>query len=243
MKMNFFKGFRTTISNIAQIILVVLLLPAVAIIIGSVSGANTAGNISGFLSSLVGNIPLCDIWVDILYQYKGGLEVEDVLSSTLLVILKALPEALISALCVYAAVQVSKKLKSRGLPIFATFIGIAIASIITSLTGLSGSMTTEIIIDFGVVIIMFIGLRFMLKSVFRKMNVFSLKKILLFFIDGLFAVITTAYISGLIMAASGVYSSTGETIRKTMIITGIEIFAAVGVGVINFFADKDETVF
>ena len=241
--MGLFKSFRTTISNVAQIILVVLLLPAVAIIIGSVSGANTAGNISGLLSSLVGNIPLCDIWVDILYQYQGELAVEDVLSSTLLVILKALPEALISALCVYAAVQVSEKLKSRGLPIFATFIGIAIASIITSLTGLSGSMTTEIIIDFVVVIIMFIGLRFMLKSIFRKMNVFSLKKILLFFIDGLLAVITTAYISGLIMEASGVYSSTGEAIRRTMILTGIEIITAVGVVVINFFADKDETAF
>lgn len=241
--MGLFKGFRTTISNVAQIILVVLFLPAVSIIIGSVSGANTSGNISGFLSSLVGNIPLCDIWVDILYQYKGGLEVEDVLSSTLLVVLKALPEALISALCVYAAVQVSEKLKSRGLPIFATFIGIAIASIITSLTGLSGSLTTEVIIDFGIVIVMFIGLRFMLKSVFRRMNVFSFKKILMFFIDGLFAVITTAYISGLIMAASGVYSSAGEAVGRTMILTGVEIVAAVIAAIVNYSADKDETVF
>ncbi len=241
--MGFFKGVKTTISNIAQIILVVLLLPMAAIVIGSVSGGNETANVSGFLSSLVGNIPLCDIWVDILYQYKGGLAVEDVLSSTLLVTIKALPEALITAICVYVAVQISGKLKALGLPIFATFIGIVIASIVTSLTGLSGSMLMETIIDFGVVVVMLIGLKILFKSLFRGIKVFSAKKILLFLIDGLFAVITTAYISGLILAAAGVYSSVNQAVGRTMILTGIEVLTAIGVGAINYFADKDDTVF
>lgn len=241
--MGIFKGVRTTVSNIAQIILVVLLLPAIAIIIGAISGGNGNSSIGGLLSSLVGKIPLCDIWVDILYQYKGGLVVEDVLSSTAMVIVKALPEALISAICVYAAVQISQKLKAIGLPIFPAFVGISVATIITSLTGLSGNMLMEIIIDFGVVIIMFIGLKIMFKSVLGGIKAFSAKKILLFFIDGLFGVVTTAYISGLILAAAGAYSTVNQALSRILMLTGIEIIAAVVVGVINYFADKDRSVF
>ena len=169
--------------------------------------------------------------------------VEDVLSSTAMVIVKALPEALISAICVYAAVQISQKLKAIGLPIFSAFVGISVATIITSLTGLSGNMLMEIIIDFGVVIIMFIGLKIMFKSVLGGIKAFSAKKILLFFIDGLFGVVTTAYISGLILAAAGAYSTVNQSLSRILMLTGIEIIAAVVVGVINYFADKDRSVF
>lgn len=241
--MIFFKGIRNTISNIAQIVLVVLLLPFVAILFGVISGTDAgAASTVGLINSLIGKIPLCEIWLDVLYQYSGGLSAEDILSSSVLVILKALPEALISAACVYLCIQISKKLMARGLPIFATFVGIVIASVITGLTGLSNNMTTEIIADFGVSIIILIGLKIMAKSLFKGLKVLSGKKILLFVIDGLFAVITTAYISGLIMAAAGIYSSVGQAIGRVVILTGIEIAVAIGVGIIGDLAEKDSSI-
>lgn len=238
--MSFFRGLKNTISNIAQVLLVVILLPGVSLILGAVGGKSSQ---TGFVNSLFGKIPLCDIWLDILYQHKGGLSAESVLSSAAVVILKAFPEAIISAICVYVCIQISKKLNARGLPIFATFVGIVIASVLTTLTGITGNVNTEVIADFGVLLVMVIGLRIMMKSVFRGMKVFSLKKVLLFIIDGLFAVITTAYISGLLIAASGYYSSAGEIIGQILILTGIEIFVAFGVGIIGDLADKDQDVF
>ncbi|MCM1365431.1 MAG: hypothetical protein NC122_09765 [Faecalibacterium sp.] len=238
--MGFFKGFRNTMSNVAQIVLIVILFPFVAIVLGSISGTSS---IAGVLISLIGKVPLCDVWVDVLYQYSGGLTAEDVVSSTVLVILKAFPEALIAAICVYICITISKKLKSRGLPIFATFVGIVASSVITSLTGLSGNVTAEIFTDFGVLIIMFIGLKIMFKSVFNSISIFSFKKIMLFIIDGLVAVITTAYISGLIMTAAGYYTSVSSAIGRLTVLAVIELVAALIAGFVGDAAEKDPTVF
>lgn len=247
--MRLFRGFRNTISNVAQIILVVILLPFVAIVIRMISGVGAGGaNMTGMLSSLIGNIPLCEVWMDVLYQYAGGLTAADVATSTVLVILKALPEALISAICVHTCVRIEKVLKTMsvpdqrkhyGLPIFSTFVGIVIATVITSLTGLTHSVTSEILMDFGAIIIMLIGFKILFRTVFRGRGIFEGKKILLFIIDGLFAVITTAYISGLLLAAKGAYASTGQAIGIIFVLTGIEIIAAVVVCWISKAVDPE----
>ena len=92
--MGFFKGTRALISNIAQIVLIVILMPFIAILLGAVFGTDAGGKgIADVLVSLAGKIPLCDVWLDIYYQHSGGLSAQDVMSSTVFVILKALPEA------------------------------------------------------------------------------------------------------------------------------------------------------
>lgn len=241
--MKLFRGFRNAISNVAQIVLVVILLPFIAIIIGLISGTGSgAGNMSGMISSLIGKIPLCDMWVDILHQYTGGLTASDVASSTMLVIVKAFPEALISAICVYFCVQIGKKIGARGLPIFTTFAGIVIATIITSLTGLGSNLTTEILIDFGVVIIMIIGMKIMFSGTFGGTRIMTGKKVLLLIIDGLLAVITTAYVSVLLLAASGVYANIGQAIGRIYLLTGIEIIAVLIVWGVNEAVDPDEVL-
>ena len=241
--MRFFQGFHNTISNVAQIVLVVLLLPFIAVIIGLVSGSGSgAGNMSGMFFSLIGEIPLCDVWMDILYQKAGGLTPSDVANSTVLVIVKAFPEAVISAICVYVCVQAGKKIGARGVPILTTFAGIVIASIITSLTGQSNSLTAEILIDFGVIIIMLIGIRIMLRGAFGGARLLTGKKVLLLVIDGLLAVLTTAYVSVLLLAAAGVYGSIGETVGRVYLITGIEIIAVLIVWGINEAIDPGEAI-
>lgn len=241
--MKLFRGYRNTISNVVQIGLMVILFPFVAIIIGWIPGSSGgAGNLSGMISSLIGEIPLCDMWVDILHQYTGGLTASDVASSTILVIVKAFPEALISAICVYFCVQIGKKIGARGLPIFTTFAGIVIATIITSLTGLSNNLMLEIFIDLGVVILMIIGIKIMFRSVFGGMQIMTGKRVLLLIVDGFLAVITTAYVSVLLLAASGAYANIGQTIGRVYLLTGIEIIAALIVWGINEAVDPDEVL-
>lgn len=238
--MFFFRGYRNTISNIAQVILVVIALPLFAIIFGAVFGIGGGSvQFGSAMSSLIGKIPMCDVWVDILYQSSGGLTFSEVASSTVLVIIKAFPEALISAICVHTCVQIFKKI-ARGLPIFATFIGIIIATVITGLTGLSGNIATEILIDFGVIIIMFIGIKFMLKGAFGIPKIFTGKKILLIIIDGLLAVITTAYISGLLLGAYGAFASFKDLVVRISLLTAIEMVAVVITWAVNEAVEPGE---
>ena len=239
--MKLFRGYRNTISNVSQIVLIAILFPFVAIIIALISGTGGGfGNASGLISSLIGSIPLCDLWVDILYQFSGGLTASDVASSTVLVIVKAFPEALISSICVYICVQIGKKVGARGLPIITTFAGIVVATIIISLTGLSNNLTTELLIDFGVIIIMIIGIKIMFRSAFSGLKIMTGKKVLLLIIDGLLAVITTAYISVLLLAASGAYATIGQVVGHVFLLTGIEIIAVLIVWGINEAVDPDE---
>ena len=242
--MNFFKGIRNTVSNVAQIILIVILLPFIAILLRFISG-NQGGAIgtAEIIASLIEKIPLCDIWVDILNQLNGGLSAEAAMTSSIAVILKAFPEAIITSVCVYLCVMVLKKLKATGLPIFATFVGIVIATLITSLTGISGNINAEILADFGVIIIMLIGLRIMFSSVFREMKASTVEKILLVVMYGLFAVITTAYISELLMATQASHSTIGETVGRVYFLTGIELLAAVVLGIIGNLSERDNSIF
>lgn len=237
--MKLFQGYRNTISNIAQILLVVILFPALSVFFG-VSFGN--GSMSNMISSLIEKIPLCEMWVDILYQYTGGLTVSDVASSTVLVIVKAFPETLISAICVYICVQLGKKIGAVGLPILSTFVGIVIATIITSLTGLSNNIKTEILIDFGVVVVMIIGIKIMFTGVFGGGQMVKGKKVLLLIIDGLFAVITTAYISALLLAAYGAYANIGQALGRIYLLTAIDIVAALIVWSVNKAASLTEGV-
>ena len=237
--MKLFRGFLNVRSNVAQIILIVIFLPTIAVIIRLISGSGGAGNMSGMLNSLIGEIPLCGVWVDVLYQINGGLSASDVASSASLVILKAFPETLISAICVFVCERISKKIRAWGLPIFATFLGIVIATIITSLTGLSGNVTTEILIDFGVILVMLVGLKFMFNSVLGSTGVFVVKKVLMFIIDGLLAVITTGYIAGLLLAATGAYASTGEAMGRVIILTGAELVAVALAWIVGSSAEDE----
>lgn len=237
-----FRNFGTVKRIIVQIIIVVLLLPFAAILFGVVFNSGGSANNAGFLYSLIGKIPLCDIWVDMLYQYSGGLDVSDVASSAFMVVLKAFPETLISVICCYACERILNRGNSRGLPILAAFGGVTIATLITNLTGSSGNMLAEILMDFGVVIILIIGIKIMFNSVFNGARIMNIKKILVFIIDGLFAVITTGYISGLLMAVNGLFSSVGEIIGKISALTAIEIIAAGIVWLIGNAAEKDGTI-
>ena len=138
------------------------------------------------------------------------------------------------SLCVFLCVQISNKIGAVGLPILATFIGVAAAAFLTTLTGLTGDAVIQILLNYGGVIILLVVVWFM----FRGGAGVTLKALLLLVIDGLFAVITTAYASGLAMAANGAYAS-DVAIEKICVLTVIEIVSAVIVWAVNALAGAD----
>ena len=127
------KGYNNIISNIAQIILIVILLPFLAIICSAVFGKDAPATFVDFLVSLIGQIPVCDIWVDILYQSSSGLTQSDFIEAIPIALLRSVPETLLLTVSVHASNQFFRSiLKQRGLPIFSTMLGIVLSTIITS---------------------------------------------------------------------------------------------------------------
>ena len=53
--------------NYVQILIVFILLPFAAILIG----ISPSADVTGFFSDLVGKIPLCDVWPDLLTKFFG----------------------------------------------------------------------------------------------------------------------------------------------------------------------------
>ena len=224
--------------NYVQILIVFILLPFAAILIG----ISPSADVTGFFSDLVGKIPLCDVWPDLLTKFFGGISVDKLMSSAFTVIYKALPESLLLSLCIHFCILVSKKLNEYAVPILATFLGIVIASVLKNLFGLTNNDKVEIALDIGAALLIVIGIRLLSKGFFRGLKVLSLKQVLLFFVNGLFSVLTTAYVSGLLLAMMGAYPSIGKAAEVVFAITGIELVASILVSWINAWASKDKDI-
>ena len=86
---------------------------------------------------------------------------------------------------------------------------------------------------------MLVGLKLMFNSVLGSTGVFVVKKVLMFIIDGLLAVITTGYIAGLLLAATGAYASTGEAMGRVIILTGAELVAVALAWIVGSSAEDE----
>ena len=232
------KGYNNIISNIAQIILIVILLPFLAILCSVVLGKDAPATFVDFLVSLIGQIPVCDIWVDILYQSSSGLTQSDFIEAIPIALLRSVPETLLLTVSVHASNQFFRSiLKQRGLPIFSTMLGIVLSTIITSAARISESLIMEL----GVIVITSIGIMLALKAAFgiRGHSIFGAKRVILIIMDALLAVIACAYVSVLILAAAGHYSSPGKAIGSIVIVTGCVILAAILRYIASFGEDDD----
>ena len=231
------RGYNNIISNIAQIILIVILLPFLAILCSVVLGKDAPATFVDFLVSLIGQIPVCDIWVDILYQSSSGLTQSDFIEAIPIAILRSMPETLLLTVSVHASNQFFRSiLRQRGLPIFSTMLGIILSTMITS----AARISENLIMELGVIVITSIGIMLALKAAFgiRGHSIFGAKRVILIIMDALLAVIACAYVSVLILAA-GHYSSPGKAIGSIVIVTGCVILAAVLRYIASFGEDDD----
>ena len=200
------------ISNVAQIILIVILLPFIAIICAAVLGNNAPSAFVDFLLALVGKIPLCDIWVDVLANISSGMTQSDYIDSMGLVILKGGLEAVLMAACVHATNQFfSKILEQHGLPIFSTMLGVALSSVLLTFSG----VFKNVLMELGVILIMAIGIIIMFKAVFYvhekgkrdRETIFGFNKIFFLIIDRAMGIITSSYVAVVVVMMLGRYKS------------------------------------
>lgn len=170
------------ISNIAQILILVLILPIVFAIID----ADT-------LMNFIQGVPIFDTWTGILYNY-ATIDT----SSLVWIYTKSFFEALIMGICVHTAIGIGNVLQAKGLPILSTFIGIIAGSIIIKLLGVTQGF--QIILYIA---IMLIGILMMIKGVFTKLKIFDSKSFLMLIIESILAVIMCGYVVALTLFSEG----------------------------------------
>lgn len=189
------------ISNIAQILILVLILPIVFAIID----ADT-------LMNFIQGVPIFDTWTGILYNY-ATLDT----SSLVWIYTKSFFEALIMGICVHAAIGIGNVLQAKGLPILSTFVGIIAGSIIIKLLGVTQGF--QIILYIA---IMLIGILMMVKGVFTRLKIFNGKSFLMLLIESVLAVIMCGYVVALILFSEGAIS-----IAKLLFVMWASIIALV----------------
>ena len=220
------------ISNVAQVILIVILLPFIAIICKAVLGNNAPSGFVGFLLALVGKIPLCDIWVDILPNVSSGMTQADYIDSMAFVILRGGLEAVLLGVCVHATNQFfSKILEQRGLPIFSTMLGVALSSVLLTFSG----VFQNVLMELGVILIMAIGIIIMFKAVFYvhekdkgdRETIFGFNRIFFLIIDGAMGIITSSYVAVVVVMMLGKYKSFGAGMRTLVLVSIILLVTSI----------------
>ena len=189
------------ISNIAQILILVLVLPIVFAIID----ADT-------LMNFIQGVPIFDTWTGLLYNF-ATIDT----SSLVWIYTKSFFEALIMGICVHTAIGIGNVFRAKGIPILSTFVGIIAGSIIIKLLGVTQGF--QIILYIA---IMLIGILMMVKGVFTRLKIFNSKSFLMLLIESILAVIMCGYIVALIQFSEGAIG-----LAKLLFVLGASIIALV----------------
>ena len=253
--MGFFKGFRNIRVNIAQIIVVVIFLPFVAVLCSALTPNNAGGSMGGILLSLVGEIPLLNIVCGILSQYVSGFTASNVLEITAWVLIKAFPDAALVGICVHVfeemfnhgwnAMRLGMKKREaelfKPLPIFPAFLGIFAATIIVNLFDLFGNVMVALIGEIIVIVVMIIAIRLMFGKLGRG-KIFSAKKIMLIMIDSIYAIIVSAYLAAHVLVGLGYVTNMSQRLSLIGTTLGTMLAASLLVTWVHRGARKDSIV-
>ena len=240
---------KKTIINIAQLILVVILLPFIAIIFSAFSG-NPASGLGTFLMSIISQMPMGEMLFDLLSTLVSGFTAADAINVSITVLVSALPEAIISAIFVSACIAVTDILwrpwkftdDNKPLPILAAFVGIILSTVFIAVLNIPDSALVTLLSELLLIVILIIGIKFLFKSIFPGTKIFLVKKILYLIIDGLYAIIMTSYVAALTVVATGGCSGIGEAGKYIAGVTGVTVVASVIVWFIHKFDKAADVV-
>ena len=221
---------RTSMTNLAQILLLFVLFPLFALICETIMPTSSITNLISFL----GQVPMCDVLADLLSQVSSSFNSGDVAEITLWVFFKEFPTAMIAGLSVHLCTGIfdfiwspltSRSRSFRPLPILPGFLGIFLAAIVTGLIELNGSDMITFISEIGVIIVMLIGIKLLFSSL-KVTRVISVTKALGWIIDGLYAVILAAYVATMMLIIKGILVDTVKAITMCVIMAVITIVAS-----------------
>lgn len=253
--MSFFTKHRTgIISSIVQLLLIAILFPLILQILATIIPLSKA-DANSFVFSLLDSIPLFDTWVSLLKDYftaaplNGNGTPLDVLLynseyiNSTFSITKILFDSLLLTFCVQGANRVQDLTSMTGPHIVSTFTGVFVAIILKILISLiDENLLGQLTYYIGLIAIILIGIFIMIKSVSSKrfigfINVSSA------FISAISAIITTCYITIIIMAVNGYAGDMKTRISLCFTVTVIELINVICSALISSFFDDKKAVF
>jgi len=248
----YFKGFYSLRVNIAQIIVVCMLIPVVALICNLFAPDNGGWAFGNFIFSLMDEIPMCNIWCGLLAQFIGGSGDLDLAGITIMVFLRAFPEAIMVGVLIHFFCELfnkewnifKKKEKIRNfhpLPIFPSFLGLFAATLLINLLDLMKSDLITLIVEICIVAIMITGLKMMFGTRYAG-GIFSLKKILTLIIDGIYGIIAAGYMTVMLMGSSGLINGMSDLLPAILAVTGLMMVASLIVWWVHRESEKDDIV-
>lgn len=181
----------------AQVMLVIIFTMVLSVVFAAISPQTG----KDFLDNLVTGIPFCDVWVDLLSQYKS-FDIGNITD----VYIQCFFEATAMGICMNVCKKVTQFFHvTRILPfgeVLVTFVGILVGSLLCSTFGDESGLSLILI---GLIVIY--GLLIMVSSILpihkTLSNILSLADILLIIINSLVAVILTGYIAALFLYMDG----------------------------------------
>lgn len=234
---------RTTMCNLAQVLLVGIIL----LVFGSLGAVFFPTETITGLINYLGQLPFCNTIADILSQFTDAMRADDIAGVTVWTFFREFPAAIISGICIHFCTSIFNRMWAplrrkdesfKPLPIFPGFLGLFLSSIvIISVRALAKSDLLVFGIEIGIILLMVFGIKVMITGRWGS-NPFSLKRILLFIIEGLYAVVLSANVAGLIVIMKEEQPvATPAFVAMLLIITVIASFL---VSIARIGVDRDE---
>ncbi len=137
-----FGGFKNLIATVAQILLAILVLPALSVILKLLMPEGAVA----FLWNLLQEVPFMDVWLGIVTDFSASASQTILPASYLEMVLSpvrnAMAEACVIGMCIYMCKTVGTMIYIRGVPVLQTVFGVFLGCIV--LRAMQGDMTYSI---------------------------------------------------------------------------------------------------
>lgn len=224
---------RAAISNIAQLLLLSILVPIVIFIFKLIfSGA--AGALA---MELADQVPFFNMWLSLLEKFAHAAVPTaypgtDLISDFL--------KTIIMAIFIKICVMVHEKAKFYGLPILATAVGVVVGMILISIISALFGGLVALLVYGGVAVIMLVGLWLLVSSVFSSLQ-FSFPLITYHTVlNAIGAVTASGYMAIMLVILGGYVSDLRIAISGILIGTGLMILSSVLLYIDSQMEDQEE---
>ncbi|MBE7044124.1 MAG: hypothetical protein E7397_01220 [Ruminococcaceae bacterium] len=201
----------------AQIMIVTILLPFVAILTGLFF--SDIQSVNDFIDKMINFIPMFDTISNVIFNFSVNMAAEQYTQLTMYILVSDFFEAIVLGVTIDVCKRISKLTALEHLAIlkvFLIFVGVLIGGAISGWINLLGNR--ELILgQIGVIAIMFLGFRFMLAPILG-LKFFGISQLIGVLIEAVFAVILACYLTVITVVAKGDYTSVESAIRALIIV-------------------------
>ncbi len=246
------KNIKWTIGTVAQLLLVVIIIPII-MKIGSafINFETMAGKAQSIWFKLITSLPCFSTWTGLIKNYFewsfsdnrdlfNELVAKNQVITSGVALLQVFFQAAMAAFISKVFKSIHKVVSGYGAPIISTLSGIIVSTIINYFLGKNQSAMKIIIYDTLLFAIMIVGFIMMFKSLFKSLRMRKSVFVLDLIITGLSAVITSFYLTVMVFAVNKCMGDTSQTVAACVTMTVVEIINLIVCTLLSLAYDRDK---